>query len=309
MVYIVEAMTGKMVWNSGQVASIKNGPMKNAVPSRIRVLDVDRNGSIDRLYFGDTGGNVWRADLNASDADGDIGNITKATLSKFAKLGGNGSNARKFFEEPSVAVFQNKGKLVASVAIGSGDRPDPLNKAIHNNFFLLYDREVRGKHTANPIEKGMLDTIPTSGTVTLSSTEGWYREFDNANGEKVLSTAVTYQGKVVFTTFQVEGVGAVPNNICDTQVKSKSKLYVIDLFSAKTEAAVDGERGVIAPTPQIITKLEANDGSDCKAGDCGIKVELPPYNDSALDDIFKDSKDGKAVPGSLPRIYWIDEQG
>ncbi len=36
--------------------------MDFAVPSDITLIDFDGNGFVDRLYFGDTGGQVWSVD-------------------------------------------------------------------------------------------------------------------------------------------------------------------------------------------------------------------------------------------------------
>ncbi len=91
-VFIRNALDGSHVWST-EIAeadsSLAPDKIDNAVPSRIRALDIDRNGSIDRLYFGDTDANIWRVDLNASNYNADTtdnDDITKAQMHKFAEL-------------------------------------------------------------------------------------------------------------------------------------------------------------------------------------------------------------------------------
>ena len=311
-VYIVNALTGAEVWST-KTAELNptlspDGAIAKAVPSRIRVLDVDRNGSVDRLYFGDTGGNIWRVDLNASDYSGvasQASNIKKAELHKFAELGGSGADNRKFFEEPDVAIFKQAGKLVASIAIGSGDRANPLDATVNDNFFVLYDKEVLSLPTATKITKTILKTPPVSlADMSDPSYKGWYKSLTSNTGEKVLSTAVTYQNKVLFTTF---GTTSVTPDACNPSNVNEARLYIIDLQTGVEDKNIVAASGEILGTPHIVFEdLKAKDGSACVKGDCIRKavvrigkadpIDLPPV------------PPGVTPPDSLPRVYWIDNQ-
>jgi Tfp pilus tip-associated adhesin PilY1 len=216
-VYMVNALTGTAIW--------KTEAMSNGVPSRIRVMDMDRNGSVDRLYFGDTGGKLWRVDLNHANFDtnpSNDNNLSEAKVYNIANLGGTGTDARMFFEEPSVAVFNGSGGLVATIAIGSGDRTNPIANTVHNKFFVLYDKNIFNLTVApTVVTVSDLDgTFPVTATRLADPTfKGWEKGFTSTTsttGEKVLSTATTYQGKVLFTTFGTRAPDdTVPPDACN----------------------------------------------------------------------------------------------
>ncbi|HPY39442.1 MAG TPA: PilC/PilY family type IV pilus protein, partial [Thiolinea sp.] len=70
-VYIVDAHTGSLIWSLRRDVSTAVMELKYSIPGDIRVLDMDRNGALDRLYFGDTGGNLWRVDMDVDVGDAD----------------------------------------------------------------------------------------------------------------------------------------------------------------------------------------------------------------------------------------------
>ena len=300
---------GDFIWSTKTAEANSSfspdGAITNAIPSRIRVLDVDRNGSADKLYFGDTGGNLWRVDLNDSNFNTvttDDNDISKAKLYKFANLGGAAPN-RKFFEEPDAAIFRQGGKLVASIAIGSGSRPTPLDITSSDKFFVLYDKEVLGARTASTLglsDAGLINSSSLTPAKTLApGYKGWYKDLTDANGEKVLSTAVTYQNKVMFTTFQT---APVVTGQCGPT--NSSRLYIMDLQSGAVNINVQAAKGQILGTPQIIFEgLEGSGtGGVCAKGDCkpkkavrigGVTIPLPLAA-------------GAAASDALPRVYWLD---
>lgn len=117
-VMIVDALTGQLHWSLQRYlynnAATAN-PIKHSIPGDIRVMDMDRNGTLDRLYFADTGGNVWRVDMDHDlrDTDADMYNYGDAILTHIAELGTDGdygTDPRKFFYEPDVALIQHNGK-------------------------------------------------------------------------------------------------------------------------------------------------------------------------------------------------------
>ena len=54
--------------------------MKYSIPSDVAALDRDRDGYVDRIYVGDTGGNIWRVDV------GDA-SLANWTVNKLATVG------------------------------------------------------------------------------------------------------------------------------------------------------------------------------------------------------------------------------
>lgn len=321
-VHIVRADTGAELWNT---TIANSSAITKAIPSRIRVIDIDRNGLADRLYFGDTGGNIWRVDLNAgnySSTASDYGKLSKAKLYLVAKLGASGTDSenRKFFEEPDVSIFRLGGKIVASIAIGSGDRTRPLDDSVDDRFFLLYDKEVMVKPTTtvSSIEIQPQITMDTSSgglkasndvvasDLSTSSFRGWHKSFAGT-GEKVLAPAVTFQNKVMFTTLATTANTPDPCNPSNT---NESKLYIMDLLTGATDSNITVTTGEILGEPQINFGELINDaGNTCVLGtdtDCKRNVTVRVGRAGPI--AIPAPAAGYPVPDPLPRVYWSDSE-
>ncbi|WP_020560295.1 PilC/PilY family type IV pilus protein [Thiofilum flexile] len=324
-VYIVEALTGKLLW------SLKNNSaatLEHSVAGDIRVLDLNRDGSLDRLYFADTGGYVWRADIYSTD-----GGSYTAQVSKLADLGGNtqGISRRMFFAEPDVAMQMSKGKPILTLALGSGYKMHPLSTAIPDRFYVLKDDYV---YTARPegasILKEDVNVMPqknlSSKSFLESDYKGWYMPLA-FNGEKSMSKALTFMGKIIFTTLAVadeDGVASVAE-AC-SKLTTTSRAYVLDLMTGDAVADLDrdGEGknkflvikgGDVLESPQLVFKKPtAADGSACVQGDCQQIVEvrvgklslplLDINNTSKSNDKLVESVDLSKI---VPRMYWLNQ--
>jgi type IV pilus assembly protein PilY1 len=119
VVYIVDALTGDVLWSEDLAYS---------VPSSIAVVDKNADGSSDHLYFGDTGGHLYRVDI-------DEDNIGASKVHVLADLGGSYANNRRFYEAPAVAYVEHKGEKQLYLTIGSGYRAHPLDKNTNEAFF------------------------------------------------------------------------------------------------------------------------------------------------------------------------------
>lgn len=165
-IYIVDPFTGSRIWwaSSDAGASLVLSGMNYSIPSEITAIDTNGDKSVDRLYVGDTSGQIWRIDLG--DQIGGTGSGGSSGY-KFADVGCTGSsrattppcsattnqNRRKFFYPPDVApvkdtVFSSNANYDL-VTIGSGDREDPLDllttnlspvqEAVHNRIYAFRD--------------------------------------------------------------------------------------------------------------------------------------------------------------------------
>ena len=93
--------------------------MNWAIPADISFVDRNNDGKTDRFYAADTGGNVWRVDLEP-----DAGNTPdKWQVSKLAALGCStgvctgGATPRKFFFPPNVVSVGVTGNIRCRVAL------------------------------------------------------------------------------------------------------------------------------------------------------------------------------------------------
>ncbi|WP_426360006.1 pilus assembly protein [Pseudocolwellia sp. HL-MZ19] len=286
-IYMVDAASGDLLW------SITPGPTSkentqftgltgftDSIPSKIAVFDSDSDGLIDRLYTGDTGGNVFRIDMPGSDPfDSD----TPWTAFKFAKLGGiTNADDRRFFSEATVekTFFTDTVKVTIDgdttvvsqetpydvVLIGSGDRSTPTSTDTDDKFFMLQDENVVTQSfvagavapsleppspilfsdaylhdfTDNPYDS-LTGTDKQNLDEIVSKKSGWY--YNYGLGERSTGGAILVKGKVLFPAF-VPGTAADPSS-CSLST-GQGFIYTIDLFDGTN--AYDTRRTVVTST-------------------------------------------------------------
>ena len=200
-IVVLDAIDGSTVWTackSGCTATVS--AMTYAIPSDITLLDRDGDGYTDRLYTGDLGGNIWRADINDA-------STANWTVTRIASLGGTGTSARKFFYPPDVTPTAAFDAVVAA----SGDREHPLlpnaSSTVVNRFYMLKDTNT-GTSVASgwtTITESLLtdETGAAAGTTppysSTSTTSGFYVTLDHP-GEKAVNAPLTVAGYTYFGT-------------------------------------------------------------------------------------------------------------
>lgn len=221
-IFIVDALDGTLIYELGSEdndnATQKFDDMNYAIPSDIRVLDINGNGFADSLFVGDLGGQVWRFDINLyreTEGEGGTGNLINGDVKPMATLGlphSDISNNRRFFYEPDVALISDDGQRYLSVSIGSGWRSHPLNTDVDEAFFMLRSNNVynlpegHGKKLQNGNYTPLTESDLTNVSGQLDNNigrYGWMLFFDEP-GEKVLGDALTVNNQVIFTTFLPE---------------------------------------------------------------------------------------------------------
>ena len=317
-VYIVDAESGELIW------SLSGGQLKDSIPSSIRAMDIDRDGSIDRLYFGDTGGNIWRVDLTALDNEEgkkrfDVVNNSK--LHHFASLGGTGADSRKFFFEPDVSIFKHSGQTRLVVSIGSGYRARPLNADIEDRFYVLNDENVMAspESTMIPIrDTDLRSSSSLSGESFLPGGKGWFKTLENGLGEKALSTPLTFNGRVMFTTFAVvdSDETSIDDSGCAVTKGNMSSAYVLDLMSGA--AAVDlNDNGFISSTDESVVvpggdilgtpQLVFNAPSNCTTDGCDQIVDIRTGNKLVPLVGGGTAGGGNNIGEYLPKVFWLNK--
>lgn len=235
-VYMVDAKTGSLLWSMEPSGGDTTFSGIDSIPSAIGLLDSTGNGLIDRLYTGDTGGNVWRVDMPSS---------TKAGFSvfKLANLGGETNETdRRFFYEPTIVrtfiaetvkteVIDENGdttemtvhqeKPYDAVLIGSGDRSNPLGSDTLDSYFMIKDENIVTQtftadseppipdaitksdlynYTDNPFAKTMTTQERETLELAVSAKSGWFIDFIQT-GEKSTAAGTVLTGTSYFTSF------------------------------------------------------------------------------------------------------------
>lgn len=273
-VFVVNALTGSKIWSTDG-ANCTTGEqhcMRDSIPSQVELLDSDSDGYIDRLYTGDTGGNLWRMDLVGSDR-------SKWSTIKLASLGGDSSTEdRRFFTPPvivrtyksDVTKVDNDTFLYATVPydgllIGSGDRSHPVSSIdVNDYYFSVHDYVISATlfgetgYASKPeplviddlysIEDDPIgsasDTQRLNAYAALSLKSGWKYELTGM-GEKSLGQGAVLEGTSYFTSF-------VPNSVvnidCGVGDFGLGWLYAVNLHS--------GEKYFTNNNGEAIAKIE-----------------------------------------------------
>lgn len=350
-IYIVDAATGQLLWSlkdgdqiNGGGAVLNANNIKHSIPGDIRVLDMDNNGTLDRLYFADTGGNVWRVDMDMDikDDSPSLFNYSRARLTHFADLGtGNDSGGnrvyasdlsmqpknnddyRKFFYEPDTALMSYKGKPILTIALGSGYRTQPLNENTDDRFYVLRDPYVYDPAPENfqPLtNKELVDVETLTKPFLAVGAQGWFYDLPEPH-EKVLAPAITFMNKVVFTTYAKESEGIEGNEQCGA-MQNPARAYVLDFLTGKAVADLrrDGganDRSVIIgfnkllDSPQIIfNQPSSSNGGACKLGNCQQTFTMR-IGTSQLPIVDLNNTNGSSYGNSvnldmMPQLYWLD---
>ena len=257
---------GRLVWS---MTDDMRNQLSSSIAGGIKPLDTNNNGLVDRIYFGDTGGNVWRLDLSEYIGDSEAPSV----LTKLASLGGTGADNRMFFNEPDVALMKLHGRLVYAVSIGSGFRAHPMDRTINDKFYVLIDNAPfaplisTGDNAHTEITESTLASITVagdggltrSGSIADVDKRGWVISFP-ANGEKVLGDAKAINGSIIFPTLVPQvlssGVGIDP---CAAPV-IYSRIYAVDILTgtAKWDFDEDGTPEIFTPpaTTEIISSID-----------------------------------------------------
>ncbi len=263
-IYIVHATTGQLIWKArrgtgGSATVFEHPRLTDSIPSTLAIGDTDGDGYTDRLVVGDTGGNVWRADIHGPDT-------SKWKLTLLASLGRHTSGAmgmvsdRRFFHRPDIVPSKDGNGMFDGIVIGSGNRPNPLDVGgtTVNFAFMIKDRHTApGSGVDENIQLLQLGDVTsnclqsdTPCTVDLS--KGWRLMLEEP-GEKVLSTPLTIVGKVFFTTYLPQsGTGATA---CSPS-EGAGRLYAVALQDAKSVINYDTSDDDASNPDQPTTKAD-----------------------------------------------------
>ncbi len=290
-IYIVDPLDGSLVWSAGVTgsgANLTHDNMKYAIPSDLALMDTNGDGATDRIFVGDTRGQVWRIDLGDQIDPGQAGS-GGSKMYVFADVGCSGGGTRSndcsatsaqqhhmFFYPPDVAeVVDNVYSSTPDydlVAIGTGNREDPLDKLtaaipptppatstepVHNRIYAFRDYNFKpgpftGSTAPTTLTETMLYDATNNNLGTLSgaarATEistnvitktGWFirlKELTTPNwiGEKVLAKPVIFGGQLFVTTFVPTAASSTSSSTSTCQPLSEGigRLYVMNYLDA-----------------------------------------------------------------------------
>ncbi len=248
-VYMLDAETGALL-NSWTTTSGGDAQyMKHSIVSEIVPADRNSNGAVDHLYFSDLGGQVFRIDLKEGVA---AGSMSRRVVRVFdANEGVTTANhiPYRFYEKPSVSIYNMGNSRVAMIAISSGDRSSPAHKRRDlvdaNRIYGIVDRDVATSRASTG--EGLISrNLKTSdlqfyNTVTLENgtnaqrleyidklkegqVQGWYYtmtrfdKYENVKNLKGIGSNMT-MGSIYYTSvYNPEYRYTTPGNSCEAEI-------------------------------------------------------------------------------------------
>ena len=311
-IMIVDAETGELLWRAGSdgTADLQLTDMKYSIPARIKPIDIDGDGYVDRLFTGDMGGQLWRIDI---DNDASSATSVSATGGRIADLAVDGSvnDNRRFYNSPDAALIIEEGHApYVSIVAASGYRAHPLQTDTHDRAYMIRDYDVYKvpatyttlteadlfDTTDNTIGEGAAVDVEIAKT-DLSDAKGWYITFNEMDGsfvgEKALSEPLILNGVAIFTTF-IPAAAGLSDNSCKANDGTGAIYFVNvvdgtptddktgDTVKTREDRRVLLARGGIPPTPRVIITKDGIPtlcvGTECsKAGDVGTVQKMYWY--------------------------------
>ncbi|MCB1699228.1 MAG: hypothetical protein KDI14_00100 [Halioglobus sp.] len=339
--FIVDAVTGELVWSVTpaitSVTNLQEADLQHSVAATVTALDSNGDELTDRIYFADTGGQVWRVDLPGSvrpDANQDSWRVVK--LARVNE--GTVATDRRFFNAPDVVRTTYAGVPFDAILIGSGDRtnpndlgnPDDLNpQPVENQFYMFRDMAINPYFGAAPsasdcgadppdpdfrcslplMPDDLYDVTPNllrsldaeernAAQAALAAASGWRLDLEAA-GEKSLARSLTIGGKVYFTTFSPAVVSATA---C-TPLAGTGRLYVVNLANATDVEDFDNDGNT--DRFWAIGELLPDTPSPHFGSDGEIRLLLPPGGGSGS--IGSPFLTGTTIPRPYGS-YWFQEE-
>lgn len=236
--FIIDALTGALV-KSYTVADSGTYPvladMTYCIPSMVLAVDTNYDSYINRVYVGDTGGQMWRFGFqkeNAEDTGSEDGNVNNWS----PRLLFGTTTGSPIFYPPDLVLEPG----YAYIYFGTGDRENPCTTSATNRLFAVKDRNENNVDfaarvgaeerlieddlvdlTANLIQDGT-EQQAADTLALLETKEGWYITMEGT-GEKILAPPVVVLGMVLFTTF-------VPNTD-PCSYGGDGYLYIVDYLT------------------------------------------------------------------------------
>jgi len=257
-IFILDAVSGALLWHAGPsgLTACSTAPCQLAVPAMtystpadITLVDRNFDGVIDRLYAADTGGNIWRVDLEPTGT----GALSTWAVTQVAALGGTGTTKRKFFFPPDVVLTKTYDVLLDT----TGDREHPLlneqASSIVNRFYMIKDTKVgataAGAAVVHDDTSDTSDSAPTALFHVTSTTgydgslSGFYVTL-SGSGEKGVNAPTTVGGLTYFGTNQPV---APDSSVCQANL-GKASSYSVNFLTGEVKSTVmDG--GGLLPSP------------------------------------------------------------
>jgi type IV pilus assembly protein PilY1 len=287
-VHVLDLLSGSTLWRAGHTsttADLQLAGMTRAIPTRIKVIDINGDSFADRMYASDLGGQIWRFDIqNGNPAASLVAGGVMAQLGAEGLASPGPGDTRRFYNSPDVAIFSDarQNRRFISVSIGSGYRAHPLDLSATDRFYSLRDPNVFNSLTQAEYDAfvpyAQTDLVNITGQVdaTITASDaGWMLTLPS--NQMVLADAVTFNDEIFFVSFSPDTTGAAACNVGQGtnflwRVSIVNGDPIVDDLGNVPAGGEDAARrtqlaqGGIAPTPQFL--FPSPDDPNCTGADC-----------------------------------------
>ncbi|MFK7860275.1 MAG: PilC/PilY family type IV pilus protein [Granulosicoccus sp.] len=272
-IFMVDANTGALLSHRD---NMNHSEMLYSFPSDLRVVSPDGDAYTDAIFVGDTGGQLWRFDIDHT-ATNDSGFMSGYVM---ANVSGSFANEnRKFFYEPDVSLLKGEDdRMFLNIGIGTGSRPNPNSQIVQDSFYSFRDNSIFGPPRDIDGNITYPQTLDESKLVNTSSAlgssddtgkiaSGWFLRLPGT-GEKSLSAALTVDNEIMFTTYTPP---TQSNDICTATIGS-GQIYTLDVFNGNPAGGSEvlTDRSSQLETPGIPPRV------------AGLMVEAAPNSVSVI---------------------------
>ncbi len=292
-VFMVDAESGALLWSSSNNRSSLNIPdLRYSIPAGLSLVDHNQDGLTDFFYAVDTGGQLIRFDINETNAG--AGNFARGGVIARISNSSNSRGVRRFFEPPDVSVSSSFDYL--NIALGSGDRPDPLSNDTDDRIYVFRDPHISQAPadytyvggsiitesnlydaTNNLLQQGS-SSQRQSAQRSLDNSYGWYVRLESA-GEKVISKSTVFNGVLLINSFGqntsiVDQCSPNPgvNYLYALNIENAGAIFNFGNMSSSDPLNKSNRRtalrhSTLAPEPSIVTR--GNQGAElCVGKEC-----------------------------------------
>ncbi len=281
-IFMVHARTGELIWKAVGGAStggvdeneFTHADMDHSIPAPVIPMDYNGNRIIDRLYVGDSHGQVWRVDLPEYDGTDPDQRENNWKVNRLADFSGTGTADVRFFHSAQVVQSSDGLGLFDAVVLGSGDRAHPQSEATKQNWFFMIKDRVTISGSPSPIIEHQITSSGASGYLVditdtcLNQTDagcstnsglqyGWRLKLEEP-GEKALSSPLVSADIVTFTTYLP--LGTVDEDSCVPLGRSRIYQTKIADGSPLPFLHPDAVEGSYTKTDRYLDLFEGIDG-------------------------------------------------
>ena len=290
-IYMVDMETGKAIYK--RRVPDYNGIRAGSVPSDLAAVDLDQNGYADTIYFGTTGGFLYKIDVSLpQELESVSGAGLKVTSDEWEPFPIFDTAGRPIYFEPAVVFVAELGQY--ALVFGTGDREDLWTfNDVEGRIYMILDEGF----TALDVTAGILPKVEadyveiefTDDNTTTNFLEqpphGWYLRLDP--DERVITRAFSLAGITVISSFQPleESAGEDEDNVC--RRFGDSRVTVVTSTSANSLLS-SGERYFVIPSGFLSTPFaEVGQTKNPDAGGDPTADDIPDNLSQVIGEIKK----------------------